>query len=82
MKSPVRRVVTSTPTVESRMPWVSTGRISVNLVSIPPVKRMMLSAIMPMNCASVALWNWSPSPSLPKSMPTSRKRSSVGMPKR
>ena len=82
MKSPVSSVVSSTPTVESSTPCASTGRISPYFVSMPPVKRMMLKAIMPMNCASCALWNCKPRPSLPKSMPTSKKRSNVGMPKR
>lgn len=44
--------------------------------------RIMLKATIPMNCASLALWNCSPSPSLPKSMPTTRKSNKAGTPKR
>lgn len=43
---------------------------------------MMLSAIIPMNCASEALLNCSPSPSLPKPIPTSRNSKRVGIPNR
>lgn len=43
---------------------------------------MMLNAIMPMNCASEALLNCNPSPSLPKSIPTTRKSKRVGIPNR
>ena len=47
-----------------------------------PENRMMLRAIMPMNWASPASWNWSPRPSLPNSMPTNKKTSNVGIPNR
>ena len=49
MKVPVNKVVRRTPTVESIIPSVSMGRISLNLVSMPPVKRIMLSATIPIN---------------------------------
>ncbi len=58
------------------------GFISVNLVSIPPENKIMLRATMPMNCASLALWNCNPNPSLPNSMPTTRKSNNAGTPKR
>ena len=80
MNAPVNNVVTTTPTVESSRPGTMTGRISENLVSMPPVKRMMLNAIVPMNCASWALLNCSPRPSLPNSIPTMRNINNVGMP--
>ena len=82
MNHPVSRVVSSTPMVESSMPCVKTGLISWKRVSIPPVNRIMLREIIPMNWASSALLNWMPSPSLPKSMPTKRKSNRVGMPNR
>ena len=82
MNSPVNRVVNSTPSVESMMPGRSTGRMSAKRVSMPPVKRMTLSATVPRNWANFMSWNWMPSPSLPKSMPTSRNNKRVGTPKR
>ena len=82
MKRPVKRVVSRTPRVERAIPGFSTGLMSAKLVSIPPVKRMMLRATMPMNWAAFMSWNWMPRPSLPKSMPTNRKSSRVGTPKR
>ena len=82
IKRPVKSVVSNTPTVESSIPCGSTGRISANLVSMPPENRIMLNATMPMNCASPALWNCSPSPSLPKNIPTNKNTSNVGTPKR
>ena len=82
MNAPVSKVVRSTPNVDSTMPGLSTGRMSAYFVSMPPEKRMMLNAIIPMNWASDALWNCSPSPSLPNSMPTTRKSSKVGIPNR
>ena len=57
MIPPVMAVVIITPSVASMMPGPSTGRISLNFVSIPPEKRMTLSAIMPMNWAIVGLLN-------------------------
>lgn len=45
-------------------------------------KRMMLNAIIPINCASEALLNCNPNPSLPKSIPTTRKSKRVGIPNR
>ena len=55
IKRPVNKVVKSTPTVESMIPGASTGLMSLNLVSIPPVNRMMLRATMPMNWAAFIL---------------------------
>jgi len=57
MIPPVMAVVIITPSVASMMPGPSTGRISLNFVSMPPEKRMTLSAIMPMNWAIVGLLN-------------------------
>ena len=82
MKLPVSRVVSRTPTVERMIPGVSTGLMSWYLVSIPPENRMILRAIIPINWASSALLNWSPRPSLPKNIPTSKNRSKVGIPNR
>ena len=82
MNHPVNKVVSSTPTVERSIPCVKIGRISWNRVSIPPVNKIMLKAIIPMNWASFALLNWSPNPSLLKSIPTKRKSKRVGMPNR
>ena len=80
--SPVKTVVSSTPTVERTAPGATTGRTSANRVSMPPENRMMVSATMPMNCALSMLENCSPNPSLPKSMPTKRKSRRTGTPKR
>ena len=55
MKSPVNNAVRNTPTVERAIPCHRTGLISLNWVSIPPEKRMMLKAIIPMNWAIFAL---------------------------
>ena len=82
INSPVNSAVSSTPKVDSTIPRERIGLISVNLVSIPPENRIMLKATIPMNCASLALWNCNPSPSLPKSMPTTRKSNKAGTPKR
>lgn len=82
INNPVKRAVSSTPAVDKTMPGVNMGFISVNLVSMPPENRMMLSATMPMNCASLALWNCNPNPSLPNSIPTTRKSNNAGTPKR
>ncbi len=51
MKPPVSNVVRMTPAVDSTRPGPSTGLISLNLVSMPPVNNITLRAIMPMNCA-------------------------------
>ena len=55
MKAPVIRAVSATPKVASIAPSFHTGFMSSYLVSIPPENRIMLSAIMPMNCAAAAL---------------------------
>ena len=44
------RAVSSTPTVASTTPGPTMGRISETFVSMPPVKRITQSEIMPMNC--------------------------------
>ena len=72
--------VMTTPAVASTIPGPITGRISDNLVSIPPVKRMMQSAIMPTNW--VASTEWNEMKLMPNSMPTPRKKSKAGAPKR
>ena len=82
MNNPVNSAVSNTPRVESTIPGDRIGLISLNLVSMPPENKMMLKATIPINCASLALWNCSPSPSLPKSIPTTRKSSKAGTPKR
>ena len=82
MKSPVRVVVSNTPTVDSMMPGRATGRMSDSLVSMPPLKRMMLKAMVPMYWACVALSNWMPIPSVPNSMPATRNINKVGIPNR
>jgi len=38
--------------------FIQSGLISLNFVSIPPENKMMLNATIPMNCASLASWNW------------------------
>ena len=80
MKAPVRSVVSKRASVERMSPGVTMGLISDILVSIPPVNRIMLRAIIPMNCALCGELNWSPSPSDPKSIPTRRKSKRVGIP--
>ena len=82
IKSPVKRAVSSTPTVESTIPGPKIGLISLNFVSIPPEKRIMLRATIPINCASFASWNCRPRPSLPNNIPTTRNNNKVGTPKR
>ena len=82
MNSPVSSAVRRTPMVESMSPGTMTGRIAESLVPMPPEKRMMQRAIMPMNWAECMLLNWMPTPSVPNAMPTSRKMSSSGSPKR
>lgn len=82
MNPPVRSVVIRSATVERRSPGMAIGFISVNFVSIPPVKRIMLNAIMPMNWALLGELNSRPNPSHPNSIPTRRKRRRVGTPKR
>ena len=82
MKTPVRSAVRRTPTVDSTSPGSTTGRIAAILVPMPPEKRMMQRAIIPMNWAVCMLLNWMPTPSVPKAMPTRRKISRSGSPNR
>ena len=49
MNKPVKRAVRNTPTVESTIPGDRMGRISLNLVSIPPENKMTLRATIPIN---------------------------------
>lgn len=55
MNNPVKSAVRNTPTVESTIPGERIGRISLNLVSIPPENRMTLRATIPINWAILAL---------------------------
>ncbi len=48
-------VVINTPIVAKITPGPAIGLISVNLVSIPPEKSMILNAITPINWASCGL---------------------------
>lgn len=80
MNPPSSSAVSITPTVASTTPGPATGRISEYLVSMPPVKRMMQSAIMPTNCVISTEWN--EMKLMPNRMPTPRKRSKAGAPKR
>ena len=57
MNVPTKSAVSVTPNVAITTPGAMMGRISENLVSIPPEKRMMQSASMPINSASEAEWN-------------------------
>ena len=82
MNAPVRIVVMSSASVERISPGTAMGFISENLVSIPPVKSIMLRAIIPMNCALSGELNSSPNPSLPNIIPVRRKSNRVGTPKR
>jgi len=72
--------VMTTPAVASTIPGPITGRISENLVSIPPVKRMIQRAIIPTNW--VASTEWNEMKLMPNSIPTPRKKSKAGAPKR
>ncbi len=72
--------VIATPAVASTTPGPITGRISENFVSMPPENRMMQRAIMPMNWVISTEWN--DMKRRPKSIPTPRKSSSAGAPKR
>ena len=72
--------VITTPTVASTTPGPMMGLISWKEVSIPPVKRMMQRAIMPTNCVmSTERYEMK---SRPNNMPTPRKSSNAGAPKR
>ena len=82
INSPVSTAVSSTPTVESTRPGRMTGRMAEIFVPMPPEKRMIQSAIMPMNWAECMLLNWMPTPSVPKAMPARRKINRRGRPKR
>ena len=80
MNNPVKTVVKITPKVESIRPGPSTGLISLNRVSIPPVNKMTLKDSIPIACASAGLLNSMPNPSVPKIMPVKRNSNKVGMP--
>ena len=68
--------------MESTIPGPRIGLISLNFVSIPPEKRIILRATIPINWASFASWNCRPRPSLPNNIPTTRNNNKVGTPKR
>ena len=72
--------VITTPAVASTTPGPRMGRISWKEVSIPPVKRMMQSEIIPTNC--VISTDRNEMKSRPNSMPTPRKSNSAGAPNR
>ena len=60
-----------------------TGRMVCQWVSSPPEKSIKFKAVMPVNCASPALSKWIPPiPSDPASIPTTKKKISVGTPSR
>ena len=80
MNSPVIMAVRTTPKVDNTNPGTTTGLMSENLVSIPPEKRIMLIATIPMAWAYFILLNSIPTPSEPKSIPTIKKRRRVGTP--
>lgn len=77
---PVMTAVRTTPKVERTIPGKITGLMSENLVSIPPEKRIMLIATIPIACAYFTLLNSIPTPSDPNTIPTIRKRRRVGTP--
>ena len=80
MKVPHSRAVRATPTVANITPGARMGLISENLVSIPPEKRMIHNANIPMNCVNSndsKLMN-----SKPKNIPTPKNNSNAGAPKR
>ena len=79
-KVPRIRAVITTPAVASTTPGPMTGRICENLVSIPPVKRMMHSDVMPRN--RVMSTDRNEMKSSPKSMPTPRNSNRAGAPNR
>jgi hypothetical protein len=78
--NPVSRAVRNTPIVDSTIPGVTMGLMSLYLVSIPPEKRMMLKATILINWAIYILSNCMPKPSHPKSIPTIRNKSKAGTP--
>ncbi len=80
MNPPVTKAVIATPAVASATPGARMGFMAENLVSIPPEKRMMHNATIPMNCVISNDWklmNFSP-----KTIPTPRKSNRAGAPKR
>ena len=80
INTPHSRAVSATPTVASTTPGPRMGRISANLVSIPPEKRMIHSASIPIIC--VISKDWKSITLRPNSIPTPRKSSNAGAPKR
>ena len=80
IKSPVNNVVSITPIVDKMIPCDITGFISLYFVSMPPENRIIPKAIIPINCASSTLLNCKPKPSLPKSIPTTKKIRRAGIP--
>jgi hypothetical protein len=80
MNRPVMMAVRTTPNVDRTMPGSMTGLMSENLVSIPPEKRIMLIATMPIAWAYLTLLNSIPTPSEPNTIPTIRNSRRVGTP--
>ncbi len=79
----VSTVDTTTPTVESTSPGISTGRIPWMSVSSPPANRSNARATTPKAQTTWGSLNQiPPRPSLPASTPVARNRSSAGTPKR
>lgn len=63
-------------------PGDNTGRMSSIFVSIPPVKRMIHNATIPICWATDTSSNCMPRPSVPNSMPANKNINRVGIPKR
>ena len=80
MNTPVTAAVITTPSVASTIPGARMGRISENLVSIPPEKRIIQRAIIPMNCVSSKDSNLMKCS--PNIIPTPMKSNRAGAPKR
>lgn len=78
---PVIIAVSATPTVAKMIPWVNTGRMSENLVSIPPENKITHRATVPMVEAVSKLSNiMSFRPPSPNNIPVKRNISKIGTP--
>ena len=87
MITPVKTQVSSTPKVANVIPGAKTDLISLNLVSMPPVNRMILIAIVLMAWAfstSISMPRPLPKtdamPDEPKNIPTTKNSSRAGTP--
>ena len=78
--NPVIAPVISTPNVAKVTPGAIIGFISLIFVSIPPEKRIMHKATVPIVCVISKLSKWMPNPSTPNNIPTPKKRSKIGTP--